>query len=109
MDEDAGFVPEYCDYLQSLEPFGTGFTRVPVAYVIEMGTLLDLRLMGSEKQHLKLQTSAFSVIIWNYRDKFHIEKILDGVRGSLVTVVGSVGVNEWNGQVTSQVLVDRIL
>ena len=108
-DEDARFVPAYCDYLQSLEPFGTGFKRVPVAYVIEMGTLLDLRLMGSEKQHLKLQTKAFSVIIWNYRDKLHIEKILDGARGSFVTVVGSVGVNEWNGRVTSQVLVDRIL
>ena len=108
-DEDARFVPAYCDYLRSLEPFGTGFKRVPVAYMIEMGTLLDLRLMGSEKQHLKLQTSAFSVIIWNYRDKLHIEKILDGARGSFVTVVGSVGVNEWNGRVTSQVLVDRIL
>ena len=107
-DSDAGLVPEYCAYLDSLEPFGQGFGRVPVTYEIEMGTLLDMRLMGSEKQHLKLKTQGFDVLIWNYREKLNIEKITSGARGSIVTVTGKVDLNEWNGNVTSQVLVDSI-
>ena len=107
-DSDAGLVPEYCVYIDSLEPFGQGFGRVPVTYEIEMGTLLDMRMMGSEKQHLKLKTQGFDVLIWNYREKLNIEKIMSGARGSIVTVTGKVGLNEWNGNVTSQVLVDSI-
>ena len=107
-DSDAGLVPEYCEYIGKLEPFGQGFGRVPVSYEIEMGTLLDMRLMGSEKQHLKLKTQGFDVLIWNYREKLNIEKIMSGARGSIVTVIGKVGLNEWNGNVISQVLVDSI-
>ena len=57
---------------------------------------------------MKLKTQGFDVLIWNYCEKLNIEKIMSGARGSIVTVTGKVGLNEWNGNVTSQVLVDSI-
>lgn len=108
-DSDAGLVQEYCDYIATLEPFGQGFGRVPVKYSIELGTLQAIKTMGAEQQHLKLATGVFDVLIWNYQTKAHIEKVMSGQRGSVVEFTGTLGVNEWNGRVTPQFVVDTIL
>jgi single-strand DNA-specific exonuclease len=108
-DSDAGLVQEYCDYIATLEPFGQGFGRVPVKYSIELGTLQAIKTMGAEQQHLKLATGVFDVLIWNYQTKAHIEKVMSGPRGSVVEFTGTLGVNEWNGRVTPQFVVDTIL
>ena len=107
-DSDAGLVQEYCDYVASLEPFGQGFCRVPVKYSIELGTLQAIKQMGAERQHLKLATGVFDVLIWNYQTKAHIEKVMSGQRGSIVEFTGTLGVNEWNGRVTPQFIVDSV-
>ena len=65
--------------------------------------------MGAEQQHLKLATGVFDVLIWNYQTKAHIEKVMSGPRGSVVEFTGTLGVNEWNGRVTPQFVVDTIL
>ena len=108
-DSDAGLVPEYCDYVASLEPFGQGFGRVPVKYSIELGTLQAIKQMGAERQHLKLATGLFDVLIWNYQTKAHIDKVMSGQRGSIVEFTGMLGINEWNGRVTPQFVVDSVL
>ena len=108
-DSDAGLVQEYCDYVASLEPFGQGFGRVPVKYSIELGTLQAVKQMGAERQHLKLATGVFDVLIWNYQTKAHIDKVMSGQRGSIVEFTGTLGLNEWNGRVTPQFIVDSVL
>lgn len=108
-DSDAGLVPEYCDYVASLEPFGQGFGRVSVKYSIELGTLQAIKQMGAERQHLKLATGVFDVLIWNYQTKAHIDKVMSGQRGSIVEFTGTLGVNEWNGRITLQFIVDSVL
>lgn len=108
-DSDAGLVREYCDYVASLEPFGQGFGRVPVKYSIELGTLQAIKQMGAERQHLKLATGVFDVLIWNYQTKAHIDKVMSGQRGSIVEFTGTLGINEWNGRVTPQFIVDSVL
>lgn len=108
-DSDASLVQEYCDYVASLEPFGQGFGRVPVKYSIELGTLQAIKQMGAERQHLKLATGVFDVLIWNYQTKAHIDKVMSGQRGSIVEFTGTLGINEWNGRVTPQFIVDSVL
>lgn len=108
-DSDACLVQEYCDYVASLEPFGQGFGRVPVKYSIELGTLQAIKQMGAERQHLKLATGVFDVLIWNYQTKAHIDKVMSGQRGSIVEFTGTLGINEWNGRITPQFIVDSVL
>lgn len=108
-DETSDEIQAYLDFVDSLQPFGTNFPRPVVGYDVVVGSFQGMREMGSENQHLKISTERFDLLIWNYRDKPGISKLMNASRGSQVRVIGTPGVNEWNGHVTSQIIVDKIV
>jgi single-stranded-DNA-specific exonuclease len=88
--------------LQVLGPFGEG-NPVPLLRVRE-APLRDYRVMGRERQHLKLHIGqgmrAIEAVLWNGAAR---SRELVGARR--VDLVGELETNEWNGSSRAQLRV----
>jgi len=89
----------FINKLTKLKPFGYGNKR-PV-FLLENYEILQLRAIGKEKTHLKLQVSkakkTIDVIGFNQADK-----IAQLSTGTHIDMVGYLDINIWNGNKTIQ-------
>lgn len=108
-DDDVKYVPEYVEFLKSLEPFGVGLTQLSVCYDVRVGQFQQMKQMGRENQHLKITVGGYDLLIWYFNDKPGVDKLLSATRGDIIRVEGKLSVNEWKGRVTPQIVVDNIL
>ena len=96
--EDKDLTLENAEWLEKFEPFGLGNSR-PV-FLVEDCTIIDKKLIGREKQHVKLILSTgtqniyskkFEAIHFNASNSY--EKIQPGDR---IDIVFSLEINSWN-------------
>lgn len=86
--------------LEQLRPFGTG-NRQPVFKVGE-GTLTLVKSMGQNDAHLKLQVNnELNALKWSAGELKHEFPV-----GTQVQLCGMLQLNEWNGNVTPQMIVE---
>jgi len=90
---------DFINKLTKLKPFGYGNKR-PI-FLLENYKILQLRVIGKEKTHLKLQVSKvekkIDVIGFNQADK-----IAQLSTGTHIDMVGYLDINIWNGNKTIQ-------
>lgn len=85
-----------------MAPFGQGFSAPTVR--VDGVTFADARKMGKENQHIKLQAGALDILKWN------VGNVYDDVSmRTNVSVVGSLGINEWRGNYKPQLMADKIM
>lgn len=86
---------EYLSELESLRPFGAGFTT-PVIRLEFMASEATWDVLGSTKQHLKIKLPyGFEVLCWNQSNKLSY-----GSSGQRIVVTGTLGKNEYRGRTT---------
>ncbi len=96
---------EHLESLDDLRPFGVGFEQ-PV-YYIEDVQAINIRQIGSEKQHLKFQLKdgQEQLDVIGFNEGNIANEMTDELRCS---VIGELGVNEWNGNKNPQLIVRDI-
>ncbi len=87
---------EFVEQISRLEPFGYG-NKKPI-FMLENIVVVDKKVMGNEKNHIKItfkgnSTGVDEAVLFNCSDD--VEKIKED---DTLDLVGSVGINEWNGE-----------
>jgi single-stranded-DNA-specific exonuclease len=95
------------DELRQLEPYGFGNPN-PVVAIMDLEIARSPRLFGSDKQHISFlvhdgKGNQFEVIDWSGSQRWGHLKPLDRV-----SVAGTLGLNEWNGNRNPQIIVKDI-
>lgn len=92
---DITLFTEYLSELESLRPFGSAFDA-PIIKLEFMSGEGQWRVLGSTKQHLKITLPyGFEVLCWNQSNKLSL-----GDSDQKITVIGSIGRNDFRGRTT---------
>lgn len=92
---------ELSDFLNQLQPFGTG--NLPIVVVVT-GKVTSWRYLGNENQHLRLditdETGKFlTILFWQYeKNKIEIPS-----KGAKIRVIGELKVDEYQGRKTPRI------
>lgn len=99
---DVGFagkddLVQVSELFERLRPFGQQFSAPIIK--IQQVDFPHARRMGANKQHAKVDFGGLSVIAWNVPEAFDTTK----------SIVGQLSVNEFRGNLTPQVIVDKFI
>ena len=86
--------------LKTLEPYGEGFKK-PVLKLSKFGAINTPFYMGKEKNHVKLEGSKVSVIMWNGAEEYK-----SCGEPKSFSALGYPGINEYNNQRSLQFFVN---
>lgn len=89
---------------QQWGPFGQGF-KYPLVRVGINPTISAFRFIGSDQQHVKWSLNRLDVLAWSESDE--LERQLSGCCNQII-VIGKLGINEWNGQKTLQLIAESV-
>lgn len=85
------------DILDKMRPFGQEFEEPVVK--IDNVDFVHAKRMGAEKQHAKVPFGGMDILAWNVQNDFDTPK----------TILGSLGVHEFRGNLTPQLIVKRFV
>lgn len=88
---------EVADIFDKMRPFGHAFSE-PLVKVSDVDFESAFR-MGSEKQHAKAKLGNLAILAWN----------LDKSHENIESVLGTLGINEFRGNVTPQIMVKKFI
>lgn len=88
----------YSDYGQGIPESQIVLEDVPLADC-------DLTLMGRKKNTIKIVAGGVSCILF-FSSEETFESLLEQQERGHITIVGKPNVNEWNGNVSPQILID---
>lgn len=92
--------------LEQLQPFGIGNPK-PI-FLIDEFIISRVFFMGKNKNHAKLvSTKDNSAIIFNVTEKE--KKTLSKISGESAVLIGNLSINEWQGNLSPQILIKDIL
>lgn len=97
--------PKFVKELELLGPFGEGNHRP--RFLVEDIEILQTRLIGANKDHVKftMEENNVAVTALGFSKAEQCQGI---VEGNKVSIAGILSLNEWNGKVTAQILLDDI-
>lgn len=100
VDYDEGLLRDFVDDLETMRPFGHGFEGARIAVRIRSGWPVSTLSNG---RHLKCQTPfGIDAIAWNQGG------LADAIADNGGAIVGSIGINRWNGHESVQVTGDAV-
>lgn len=88
---------EVADIFDKMRPFGHAFSE-PLVKVDNVDFESAFR-MGAEKQHAKAKLGNLAILAWN----------LDKSHETVESVLGTLGINEFRGNVTPQIMVKKFI
>lgn len=88
---------EVADIFDKMRPFGHAFSE-PLVRVDDVDFESAFR-MGAEKQHAKAKLGNLAVLAWN----------LDKNHENVESILGTLGINEFRGNVTPQIMVKKFI
>lgn len=98
VDWDSVMLLDFADQLEELRPFGEGFPKpTGVLRFSFVGMSGDVRAIGRDMTHAKAEANGLEILMWKQYDKF---ASLDYGAKYECTLVGTIGLNEFNGRRT---------
>ena len=97
---------EFMDELALLEPFGTG--NMEPVFLIEKATVLEVKRMGSEGQHLRLMVKDGDGCIFKLVAFFAPSEWTEMQAGEPANVWMTVATNSWNGETSVEGRIVRL-
>lgn len=99
-------IPDMIDALQLMEPFGAGNPQPRVAVEGDVSAIYDMK-----EKHIKLRVDADGVpvdmLVWNCVGT-PFGDALGNLKGKRIQGLGSLEVNEWQGRLSMQMILDDV-
>lgn len=102
--QDSDVLLQLIYFLKSLEPFGNGFPAPEVRLTLAYGEF-DVKYIGSESHHVKINANGFDVLYWN---KASETKTFQFNRQSTLEVIGRLELNTFRGEYAPQLIAESV-